>query len=106
YFYDLYAKTDLALSMRIHSMNPAVGIGTPVVPLLSHERMREFMRAAGLSDRCVEVLDSNLPERLYELASRALAQPDELRRRLAAAHDSLRDQTRAFNGRVAEFVRA
>ena len=105
-FYDLYAKSDLAVSMRIHSMNPAVGLATPVVPLVSSDRMRVFMRDAGLEDLCVEVLDPTLIDRLCEHAHAALELPDDARARLAAATAALRERTRVFNSGVSRFLQA
>lgn len=65
YFYDLYAKADLALSMRIHSMSPAIGVGTPVVPLVSQSRMTYFLNNIGLKDLAIDVFSSKLTEELY-----------------------------------------
>ncbi len=106
YFYDLYAKADLAVSMRIHSMNPAVGLGTPVVPLVSQSRMRHFMADAGLDDLTVDVLGSDIAGRAHRAMSRALTDGDAIRSRLRAVVAGLREQTAAFNGRVAAFVGA
>src|SRR5205085_2751350 len=69
YFYDLYAKADLALSMRIHSMNPAVGLATSVVPIVSQDRMRAFMADAGLQDLVVDLDTPALDSALYGAAS-------------------------------------
>ena len=104
YFYDLYAKATLALSMRIHSMNPSLGMGTPVVPLVSQGRMKTFMTEAGLGDLCVDVLDPDVGDRIYAVAEGALANQDEIRARLASVRASLRERTAAFNKVVGEFV--
>jgi polysaccharide pyruvyl transferase WcaK-like protein len=101
YVYDLYAKADLALSMRVHSMTPAIGLGTPVIPLVSQPRMAEFMADAGLADICVDVSE---PESIGEAAARALDRPDELRARLRRAYDGLRARTASFNERVAALL--
>jgi polysaccharide pyruvyl transferase WcaK-like protein len=101
YVYDLYAKADLALSMRVHSMTPAIGLGTPVVPLVSQPRMADFMADAGLADICVDVSE---PEAIDEAAARALDRPDELRTRLRRAYEGLRARTAAFNERVAALL--
>ncbi len=104
YFYDLYAKADLALSMRIHAMNPAVGAGTPVVPLVSQGRMRDFMGDLGLSDLVVEILDPAVGDRAYTAMARAIADGEKLRTRLREAVARMREETRAFNLRVAALV--
>jgi hypothetical protein len=102
YFYDLYAKADLALSMRIHSMNPCIGLGTPDVPLVSQGRMRAFMSSVGLEDLTVDVLQ---PEGIYPAASRALADPGGIRARYAEVRGRLRARTAEFNRLVAEHLR-
>jgi hypothetical protein len=104
YFYDLYAKADLALSMRIHSMNPCIGLGTPDVPLVSQGRMKSFMTEAGLGDLTVDVLAPDVGERIHAAASNALAKRDEIRARLAEVRARFRKQTADFNRRVGEFV--
>jgi Polysaccharide pyruvyl transferase len=104
-FYDLYAKADAAISMRIHSMNPAIGIGTPVVPVLSQARMHNFMRDAGLSDLCVDAFAGDIEEQLVERAGAALTEPEPLRHRLDSARDGLRRRVSDFNAHVAEFLR-
>jgi hypothetical protein len=105
-FYDLYAKSDAAISLRVHSMNPAIGIGVPVVPVLSQERMRFFMRDAGLERLCADVRDPGLAETIVQRVRAALERPDEARAALDAARISLRERTAAFNRVVEEFVTA
>jgi polysaccharide pyruvyl transferase WcaK-like protein len=106
YFYDLYAKADLALSMRIHSMNPAIGIGTPVIPLVSQSRMAKFMRDAGLERRCVDVFSPSFVDDLVGAMRDALARPEVRRDELREVRDGLRERTRAFNALVDGFVEA
>jgi hypothetical protein len=105
-FYDLYAKSDAAISMRVHSMNPAIGIGVPVVPVLSQERMRVFMRDAGLEALCTDVRDPALGDVLLDRVRAALDRPADVRAALEAARISLRERTAAFNRVVEEFVTA
>jgi Polysaccharide pyruvyl transferase len=102
YFYDLYAKADLAMSMRIHSMNPCIGLGTPDVPLVSQGRMRQFMASVGLEDLTVDV---STPGGIYEAAAQALVDPDAIRARYAEVRERLRGETREFNRVVGEHLR-
>jgi Polysaccharide pyruvyl transferase len=103
-FYDLYAKCDLAIALRVHSMNPAVGIGAPVVPVLSQRRMRVFMSDAGLESLCADVDQPGLGDAIVERSRAALADPDAVRAALEAARVRLRERTAAFNRTVEEFV--
>ena len=103
-FYDLYAKCDVAIALRVHAMNPAIGIGAPVVPVLSQERMRVFMREAGLAPLCVDVEADGLGDAVLARVRDALADPARLRNELEAARVSLRRRTAAFNATVEDFV--
>jgi hypothetical protein len=105
-FYDLYAKSDVAISLRVHSMNPAIGIGVPVVPVLSQDRMRVFMRDAGLAPLCADVRDPGLSDAIVQRVRAALERPDEARATLEAARISLRERTAGFNQVVEQFVTA
>jgi hypothetical protein len=104
-FYDLYAKADLVLGMRIHSFTPAIGLGTPVVPLVSQDRMRNFACDVGIADLCIEIFDPDVEESIVAKASNALGDPESVRVRLRAAHDNLRARTAAFDAEVAAHVR-
>jgi len=106
YFYDLYAKADLAISMRVHSMNPCVGLGTPVVPIVSQARMRAFMSDAGLGDLTVDLDEPGVGDAVYRFASNALASPAEARARLFEARGRLREQASMFDSRVATLLEA
>jgi len=58
-FYSLYSQADVALSMRIHSMSRALGLGTPFVALVSQSRMAEFLSNVGLENLGVDILTQN-----------------------------------------------
>jgi hypothetical protein len=103
-FYDLYAKAALVLPMRIHAMNPAVGLRVPLVPLVSQSRMTAFMEDAGLGDLCVDIRSDDVAERLESAVAATLDRPELVRERAARAHDELRVRTRAVNRRVADLV--
>src|SRR5205823_3035365 len=97
YFYDLYTKVDLAVSMRIHSMNPAVGLGTPLVPLVSQERMELFFADAGLADLTVDVVDTaDVTDVVAVAAIDRLRDPQTAKARLVEARDGLRRRSAAW----------
>lgn len=105
WFYSRYARADLALSMRVHSMSPAIGLGVPVVPVVTQDRMWEYLADAGLKDLAADAFAADFPARLHRLASAALREPEGLRVRLRAAAAAQRDQMRTFNHRVRELLR-
>lgn len=74
WFYGRYAKADIALSMRVHSMSPSLGLGTPVVPVTSQGRMRNFLNKIELSDIAVDVSDAHFAG---DLATKANALLDD-----------------------------
>ena len=104
YFYDLYAKADVALSMRIHSLSPAIGLETTVLALSSQTRMSEFMSVAGLQEFVVNVFDSDLAQKVHTRVSYLLRNRDEVRRKLQAVRSAMRTQTLAYNRKVADFI--
>jgi polysaccharide pyruvyl transferase WcaK-like protein len=97
YFYDLYAKADLALSMRVHSMSPAMGLGTPTVALASQSRMTAFLKDAELEDFCIDIFDDDFHTKLAAKIIGILRDSEETRNRLKKAVAVLRDRTRRFH---------
>ena len=106
YFYDLYAQADVALGMRVHCMTPAIGLGTPLVALVSQPRMAEFMKDAGLQDFAVDIFDADLTERLYKLVTYLFQHRDKVRRKLQAVQSNMRTRTLTYNQRVASLIRS
>lgn len=100
WFYARYARADLALSMRVHSMSPAIGLGVPVVPVVTQDRMWDYLDDAGLRDLAVDALADDFPARLHGLATAALREPGRLRGRLQSAATAQREQMRVFNHRL------
>jgi polysaccharide pyruvyl transferase WcaK-like protein len=106
YFYDLYRKADLAVSMRIHSMDCATGVGTPFIALNSHPRMRAFMADAGLTEFVVDITDPRLADRLGGLAEHILQHREAVRDQLRTVRARMRARTKAFNAKIAELLPA
>ncbi|MDD4628520.1 MAG: polysaccharide pyruvyl transferase family protein [Candidatus Peribacteraceae bacterium] len=104
YFYGRYARADLAMSMRIHSLSPAIGLGIPVIPLVSQNRVSAFLENIGLGDLGVDVFGADVEEQVFAKAAGALAHPDDATRKIrnAAAHS--RQQTAAINDRVRQLL--
>jgi polysaccharide pyruvyl transferase WcaK-like protein len=105
-FYDLYAKVDAVLSMRVHSMSPAVGLGTPLVALVSDPRMSHFMGDVGLSEFAVDIFDPDLTDKVYGLLTRILDRREDVQRRLTEVRTSMRERTRAYHTRIARLLQS
>jgi hypothetical protein len=102
-FYDLYAQADAVLGMRIHSMTPPIGMGTPVLPIVSQDRMRSFMADAGIADLCIEMLDAKAGD-FFAAAAALLDDAPAARARLQAAREGLRKRSADFHAEVATFI--
>lgn len=104
YFYDLYAKADLAISMRVHSMSPSIGVGTPMIALSTQPRLDVFMNDAGLDRYLLNTFDPDLTEKLVSLANEILADPDPVKKCFARTRDEMRSRTEKFNRTIESFI--
>ena len=52
YFYGLYKKVDLSISMRVHSLSPCIGMGVPLIAVSTQNRISNFMKTIDLEDQC------------------------------------------------------
>lgn len=105
-FYGRYLKADLAISMRVHSMSPCIGLGVPMIPLVTQARMTDFLADCGLADLAVDALAPGLAERLFNAIVRTVNERDTIRRRFADSRANLRERARGFNAKVAGLLTA
>jgi polysaccharide pyruvyl transferase WcaK-like protein len=103
-FFGRYVKADMVISMRVHSMSPAIGLGTPMIPLVTQDRMTKFLDDIGLRDLAVDAFDADMPDRLEAAIDRTLSDPNAVRLRFATARASMRDRARAFNAEVGKLL--
>lgn len=103
-FYGRYRKADLVISMRVHSMSPSIGLGVPMVPLVTQGRMTDFLDGIGVADLQVDAFDPDMADRLTEAIDRTLSDPAAVTRRFLAARADMREQARAFNRKVADLL--
>ncbi|RJP27540.1 MAG: polysaccharide pyruvyl transferase family protein [Candidatus Omnitrophota bacterium] len=104
HFYGFYSKADAAMSMRVHSMSPSIGLGIPMIPVITQERMRVYLKEAELSDWSIDAFSPHLEEQLYESLTTLLRNPESIQMRFAAARRRFREQCRAFNRKVAAIL--
>jgi len=104
HFYGRYRRADLVISMRVHSMSPSVGLGVPMIPLVTQNRMVDFLKDIGLEDLMVDAFDPDLALRLSAAIDRTLKEPDAIRRRFAKSRQRMRERTREFNKKVQNLV--
>jgi hypothetical protein len=106
FFYGRYRRVDLSISMRVHSMSPCIGLGTPMIAYTTQDRMTDFMERIGLRDLTVDAFGESARDRLYEIAKFALEHGSEVRERFLQARASLREDVRRFNSVVYDFLTA
>lgn len=103
WFYGRYAKADAAISMRVHSMSPCIGLGTPMVPFTTQERMTDFLENIGLASYGVDAFELASADRLYEKVVHALDHPDQVRTAFSAATATMRAKSYEFHRQLADF---
>jgi lipopolysaccharide biosynthesis glycosyltransferase len=95
----VYARSSLVVGMRGHAGMIPFGLGTPVVSLVSHPKLRYFLDDVGHAEWGVSVHETHLGDRLTELARDVVDDPDRYRKQVAVARDRLRgDYDRALAG--------
>lgn len=100
FFYGRYKKVDLAISMRVHSMSPSIGLGIPVVPLTSQGRMRVFLKKIGLQDIAVDTTSENFSRDISGKALKLLADPAEFLLKTKKAVEGMRELARDNNTKI------
>jgi hypothetical protein len=100
YFYGRYQAADLAISMRVHSMSPCIGLGVPMVPLITQPRMWDFLSHVGLSDLGLDAFSKDLELQLVHMCLKTLADPIEQRERFIKARTKMREEIRLINSHL------
>ena len=100
YFYGRYARADLAISMRVHSMSPCIGLGVPMVALTTQGRMSDFISNLGLQSQAVDAFDPNAASKLFEKMLYTLEHSNEVKQKFSVARSNLRKQAHAFHQRL------
>jgi polysaccharide pyruvyl transferase WcaK-like protein len=100
HFYGRYQRAELVISMRVHSMSPCVGLGIPMIPLVTQQRMKDFLTDIGIEDLMVDAFEPDLAERLSVAIDNTLKNSERVRQRLLKARALMRARLRTFNDRV------
>jgi len=102
YFYGRYQRADLAISMRVHSISPCIGLGVPMIPLVTQPRMWDFLKATSLEDLGLDAFSDNLEQDLIDSALRILKNPQERIDKFREARTEMREIARLINARIEE----
>jgi hypothetical protein len=103
-FFELYRRADLVLGMRGHSVICAVGLGTPVVGLATHDKVGGFLAEVGLGDWAVDLDRDPGLDSLGAKLEALLDDPEAARRRVAEPLPRLREETRRFHREIAALL--
>lgn len=103
WFYGRYCHADLAISMRVHSMSPCIGLGTPMVSFTTQDRMTEFLENIGLADFGVDAFEIASSDKLYQKCCHALDNPEIVRSAFAASKNEIRKLSYNFHRKLEDF---
>lgn len=88
----LYADSDLVIGMRGHAGMIPFGVGTPIISLISHPKLRYFLEDVGHPEWGLPIFDEHLGDRLVDLARDVIDGPARYRRAVSDAREALRKQ--------------
>lgn len=94
-FMRLYSAPALVLGMRGHAQMIPFGCGTPILSLITHDKLAWFLEDIGHSEWGVEVTAPDFRSRLHERMSALLEQEQQVRAQIDEAQGRLADITRA-----------
>lgn len=100
FFYGRYMLADLAISMRVHSMSPCIGLGVPMIPLITQPRMWDFLKNCGLEDIGVDAFSEDLEQELFKTSRQILSNPQQRIERFSQAWETMRTKVRLLNQNI------
>ncbi len=87
--YEVYRKASLVVGMRGHATMIPFGLGTPVLSIVSHPKLRYFLEDLDRVQWAIDVADPHLGSALYEKASAILDDPASVRADIAQLQSGL-----------------
>ena len=82
-----YTEPELVLAVRGHAQMIPFGCRTPVVSLISHDKLKWFLEDIEHPEWGVEVLDDHFEEKLLEKCNYMLDNRDKIRKEIDAAQE-------------------
>ncbi|WP_454859811.1 polysaccharide pyruvyl transferase family protein [Promicromonospora soli] len=98
----VYRQASLVIGMRGHATMIPFGVGTPVLSIVSHPKMRYFLEDVDRLDWGFDVADADLGVRLAERTLDVLAREDDYRADVADRQQVLLPHVRAAAADVAK----
>ena len=85
-------------------MSPCIGLGVPMIPLTSQERMNVFLKENNLSEFNINVFDENLSQKLILKIEEFLKKPEFIKEKFLEARVNMRSKTLDFNKKVENHI--
>lgn len=91
---EAYSQVSLAIGMRGHAQMIPFGCGTPIISLISHDKVRWFLNDIDQPDWGVEMAAEDFKQALTEKTLRAMEQQEVINMRINDIQERLLDITR------------
>ncbi len=102
--YGMYKNCNAALSMRVHSMVCAAGLGIPTLGLTSVPRMNIYMNSIGLGKYTVNVTDNLIYENILNFLNHAKNDDIAIKSNLSIIKEKMLINTDYFNDQVSRLI--
>jgi polysaccharide pyruvyl transferase WcaK-like protein len=86
-----YTYPDLVLGMRGHSQMIPFGCGTPIISLISHDKIKWFLDDIGKAEWGIEMKNPSFKERLLESSLKMLENPEQITAEIDVIQNGLYD---------------
>lgn len=93
-----YKHASMVIGMRGHSQIIPIGMGTPVISVVNHDKIRGLLDKLEVASLCVEVGADDLAARLIGLVGEVESRREQIVSQYAAAMRSMTQATREFVG--------
>jgi polysaccharide pyruvyl transferase WcaK-like protein len=101
---DLLERAAVVVGMRGHAGMIPFGVGTPIVSIISHKKLRFFLDDIKHPEWGVDAYDPQLGSKLTTLVTDIVADQLRYRREVAAAREVLKDIAESANARIAKAI--
>ena len=101
---DLLERAAVVVGMRGHAGMIPFGVGTPIVSIISHMKLRFFLDDIKHPEWGVDADDRQLGSKLTMLVTDIVADQLRYRREVAAAREVLKDIAESANARIAKAI--
>jgi polysaccharide pyruvyl transferase WcaK-like protein len=91
-----YKHAEFVIGMRGHSQIFSIGMGTPVISVVNHDKNKGLLAKLKVTPLCVEVADEDLADRLIEIICEVQLRRDRISSEYALAMDAMTESTRGY----------